>query len=873
MPGTSLPVCQGPAAEYTGPIWATVTSASILVPPFTVQVRTTKVPGNDTLVCTMNPPSEDDGVNPCYSQCDENGNCNNSTTCSCEWISEQVTYFDVASGVQVSLTNLTVMLPTYFLPSASNLGQGAPVLFYDNNGKLTYSCPDSCVVDCRQAKVRTTTPVASSGSSSASLPLSSAFNMLGGDTTCVLTTGGGFQVSVRFQAPRVGGCEFQQQSCPLCWTTWSNWNCYSPLQKGAMIGAALLLALLCLSILPIALRGLFLLLKLATFPLWGPVLFIVRFRRTRAANTFRQGFRRTANTFSYYFLSPSDEEPSEDEILPFSTPSFPNQANFSTAQQGEVIYASRGGGRFVLRNNLMVPVLLIACFCVASGLACDTTGQVLNPIVPYCAQVGSGLTTCEATYAIGVTLPALGSISCTSVRDNDNYQIGTVQVQLLEVITTMSLTTAYYTANWSPQGACTLYCGGSGACLPATCGNFNGVTNPGYLIPDQTLLNHPGFTSCHVTSTGCTGCGAAYCCGYCRYDIITSGDLYEVLTPGNQQTTALLQVNVTFNGSSTVTSTTVSLDSTGVQLGTYYQLTLGAPITANTNFTQSVVQDTTTSQAWYAPANPLGTLTPGAIGDIQGGSVAAFTTCAGTTCYQFSTAAVTVTSSAVHETWAPTKPPGITTLPQYPTLPMIQATQVVSLASNTLTVNLTTLSQPIILNITTTGAITYQRQIGVVCPQASIVGKASGCWNCAPGASVTLLAHSSCTGGYVSLSAPSGINLTTVALLLTILPANYTVYFSTDVQNNNFVLTLSADALHTTTVAVQFVASELSTVGNGTAGASTALVAFFEVWENDLAIGLAAAAIAVGVVVALILFRPCLCCCCCCRRGAKVKHS
>jgi hypothetical protein len=539
-----------------------------------------------------------------------------------------------------------------------------------------------------------------------------------------------------------------------------------------------------------------------------------------------------------------------------------------------------------------------------------TEGRVVETSVSTCAQYPDGSMQCNVNVDATISIPYQGASVCLTYADQDQgIVLGTIIIEYLSLQHTLSLSTQYYTGSWRGHGTSNQRCYNAGGC-PSTCNTMSpdDATGAGELR-DWVVSASPGVSGC-FSGCGCVNCGCFYCsssCVYYRSVILPNGDVETVLAPSFHIYTPIVAINV--------------FDATGVNVysfqgeirtGMQFSLPIGSSY-PGTGLLIGDPQDPGTGQAtpgvftvnaptiagiptqginpykvvasggnyYFASASEPNAPVLGSIGEIQAQQPTFLSANQGTSAFKFASGYYQLNQGTTIAGFS-FRDSALNSSGLNPTMIALPAVVNGNLWSVSDTGYIwTNESSRAELQMTLTSATPFNfgRMVTSVCPTAEFVSS-HGCYSCAQGASMRVVAFSTCQAGPVLVYATDELGndeprlvVTTASVMLTKVQTEYLINFQTSVEGpfSGWLTFDSAGNKFTmpfTVSAVSGVVIVPNTSGNGTAKAESGgtttrsnwydgFVSFLVgLWSGSLFGKLGGVLLAVAAFVVVVILTP-----------------
>jgi hypothetical protein len=226
---------------------------------------------------------------------------------------------------------------------------------------------------------------------------------------------------------------------------------------------------------------------------------------------------------------------------------------------------------------------------------------------------------------------------------------------------------------------------------------------------------------------------------------VPSGDPIQVLAPVSRTLEPHIGVRLTTDsGTVTINTSLIGFDQ---QISDDFSVQIVGSLQGSTTIfgTNKIVK--TSDSAYIMPACDVNQPVSRALGDIQASTSNKLMTAA-TNAFIYPPNSVTASIGTYGVTYQ-FPPAGTTTLSNYQPLPQVMGSILWSFTPTEL-VGLNVNPGALVLTISTNRALSFNRQVNVVCPKIS-AAVLSGCFSCSQGAVLTVTARSTCSAGAASV--------------------------------------------------------------------------------------------------------------------------
>jgi len=484
-----------------------------------------------------------------------------------------------------------------------------------------------------------------------------------------------------------------------------------------------------------------------------------------------------------------------------------------------------GGGRLGHTTSILL-VCLIGLVC-ADDLSWDQLSEATVPPFAQCSftNVATGSFTscttknnaetnapyqqCQSVFSIELSALGLGKTGCVDIM-KDGVFTGKMYVQYETMIATATLTSEYYTSDWTFDFDGEHYCSNTRGCNSQPCSDYNtGKVPPSYspgsdkggpwIISKPEILGFKGVQACIIRKPNpASGLKLAECwpsSGVCMVGFASVqpiGKVFQVFSINGIQYTPVINVFYVDAAFGAAFSETLIVNAGVAQSSNGYTLVLNGNFMnpSDTLFGNNyAILDIDANAMYLGPAAPFGTPQQGIVGDIQFFSPELPGN--GNLNYNFASGMVTITgSTALKAGYAVRRGMETFSTATY-SLPKTFNNNVWAFDGTQIVANLSSAGAAS-FTITTVGdGVTVSVYSPQVCPDINVIN-ATGCYNCLEGSVLNVQLATRCDSGWVTVRTDDKyVTLATTSIFLAAgEDITWLIPFLTNKAENSFTVTI-----------------------------------------------------------------------------------
>lgn len=631
-----------------------------------------------------------------------------------------------------------------------------------------------------------------------------------------------------YTLPITGRAVCRIKDCIICWDAMSNWSCLPTTYKFFFVAIMMLICVLIVSLLPVTIQIIVAMLRCCIQPLFLLIWLVTGLKRTKFSRDLRKGLAERFKKAKSYYLTPETDPESQDptEVENSDETDILMNEIREENRNRKVVKSVTSGikisnyGRAPMST---ISVMMILCFTnvyadsyIDSEAHC-TTGLTLSSQVTNCIKLSQTSEECVVGMEALFTVQKPGQTACFTLTDENNDPIARGYIKYEYVMDTISLATAYYTADWRGSYETNMRCRTAGACTGNNCENLNGLNDKTAYgeLTGHEVVNFPGEVGCRDGPSGIPCFFPAPSCIFSAYGLVPQGAIHKVSRMSQRQRKPIAIIEIVDMEDNAYVSDTFAVGETQTVNGITFQL-IGTFSGDMAEFEQKKILEDGTNTYLIEASDP-GFPAQGNIGDIQASSTAALST-SGKNNFIFDPQVATKVLHSKSDQYT-FKAAGIHTKTMYSKLPASIGGSIWNKDGNFFRSN-TTDGGALAMRLFSQTAFKVVRTTNAVCPVATFLN-ATGCFNCEIGAVAYIKARSTCLVGGVLLKTDKEdeIILSTTSMSLSTTDAVHRIDFKTSVPYNDFNLMLVAYDTHILNVkftAVEYVPLRNDTNQNGT---------------------------------------------------------